>query len=54
VNISEVRGKLFDVGGTPLIITWHPAYLLRNQHDKARAWEDLVFARQQMRRLIGQ
>jgi uracil-DNA glycosylase len=30
--------------GTPLIVTYHPAYLLRNLTDKSKAWEDLCFA----------
>ena len=30
--------------GVPLVVTYHPAYLLRNQPDKARAWEDLCLA----------
>jgi uracil-DNA glycosylase len=29
----------------PLIVTYHPAYLLRNLPDKAKAWEDLLLAR---------
>ncbi|HTJ96210.1 MAG TPA: uracil-DNA glycosylase [Rhodocyclaceae bacterium] len=45
VKIGEARGKLFDYKGIPLIVTYHPAYLLRNLHDKAKAWEDLCFAR---------
>jgi len=28
----------------PLIVTYHPAYLLRNMDDKARAWDDLCLA----------
>ena len=31
--------------GIPLVVTYHPAYLLRNLPDKAKAWEDLVLAR---------
>ena len=34
--------------GVPLIVTYHPAYLLRNLPDKAKAWADLVFARKTM------
>jgi DNA polymerase len=37
--------------GTPLIVTYHPAYLLRNLTDKAKAWEDLCFAVNTMQRL---
>jgi DNA polymerase len=33
------------VHGVPLVVTYHPAYLLRNLPDKAKAWADLVFAR---------
>jgi DNA polymerase len=35
----------------PLIVTYHPAYLLRTLEDKAKAWEDLVFARKTMQDL---
>jgi uracil-DNA glycosylase len=35
----------------PLVVTYHPAYLLRNLPDKAKAWEDLVFARKSMQDL---
>lgn len=48
VRIGAARGKLFDHRGIPVIVTYHPAYLLRNPQDKARAWEDLCFARQLM------
>ena len=30
--------------GVPLIVTYHPAYLLRTLPDKAKAWQDLLFA----------
>ncbi len=48
VKIADVRGKLFDHRGTPLIVTYHPAYLLRNLTEKAKSWEDLCFARRTM------
>ena len=35
----------------PLIVTYHPAYLLRSLPDKAKAWEDLCFAVDTMRGL---
>lgn len=47
-SIVSLRGRLHDYHGTPLIVTYHPAYLLRNPTDKARAWEDLCFARASM------
>ena len=51
VKIGAARGQLFAYRGVPLIVTYHPAYLLRNLPDKAKAWEDLVFARRTMREL---
>lgn len=51
IKISAARGKLFAYGDVPVIVTYHPAYLLRNQPDKAKAWEDLCFARTTMARL---
>ena len=48
VKIGEVRGRLLDYQGIPLIITYHPAYLLRNLPEKAKSWEDLCFARRTM------
>ena len=48
VKIAAARGKLHDYRGIPVIVTYHPAYLLRNLPDKARAWEDLCFMRQTM------
>ncbi len=47
LSISAARGKRFDYEGTPVVVTYHPAYLLRNPQDKAKAWEDLCFARRQ-------
>ena len=45
IKIAAARGRLFDRKGVPVVVTYHPAYLLRNPQDKARAWEDLCFAR---------
>ena len=44
-TIASLRGKVHQYHGVPLIVTYHPAYLLRNLPDKAKAWADLVFAR---------
>ena len=49
VRIGAARGTLHDYRGIPLIVTYHPAYLLRTLQDKARAWEDLCFMRQVMK-----
>lgn len=43
-SISSLRGQVHQYHGIPLIVTYHPAYLLRNLADKARAWEDLCLA----------
>lgn len=48
-SIASLRGKLHRVNGIPLIVTYHPAYLLRNLPDKAKAWEDLCLAVRTMR-----
>jgi uracil-DNA glycosylase len=45
--LARLRGKLHHFGpaGTPLVVTYHPAYLLRTPADKRKAWDDLKFAR---------
>ena len=43
-SIASLRGSVHDCSGVPLIVTYHPAYLLRTLSDKAKAWEDLCFA----------
>ena len=50
-SIASLRGRVFRYEGVPLIVTYHPAYLLRTLPDKAKAWEDLVFARKTMQSL---
>jgi uracil-DNA glycosylase family 4 len=50
-SIGGLRGRLHQFQGAPLIVTYHPAYLLRNLVDKAKAWEDLCFAADTMARL---
>ena len=52
-SIASLRGKLHSYQGVPVIVTYHPAYLLRNLPDKAKAWEDLVFAMETMAKLKG-
>jgi len=45
--LGRLRGRVHHLGarGTPLVVTYHPAYLLRMPGDKRKAWEDLKFAR---------
>ncbi|MCA1979496.1 MAG: uracil-DNA glycosylase [Thiobacillus sp.] len=47
--IGRLRGRVHRFRDVPLVVTYHPAYLLRNLPDKARAWEDLCLARRTMR-----
>ena len=47
-SIASLRGRVHRYAGVPLIVTYHPAYLLRTLEDKAKAWEDLVFAKKIM------
>ena len=42
--VGRLRGRVHHYQGAPLIVTYHPAYLLRNPADKARAWDDLCLA----------
>lgn len=50
-TIGRLRGRVHRFQNVPLVVTYHPAYLLRNLPDKARAWEDLCLARRTMRQL---
>jgi uracil-DNA glycosylase family 4 len=43
-TLASLRGKLHDYRGIPLIVTYHPAYLLRSPSEKAKAWQDLCLA----------
>lgn len=47
-SIGSLRGRLHRYRGVPLIVSYHPAYLLRSLPEKAKAWEDLCFARRTM------
>lgn len=46
-QIGKLRGRLHALPGTslPLVVTYHPAYLLRNPAHKGRVWQDLLMAR---------
>ena len=43
--IGKLRGRVHRYEGIPVVVTYHPAYLLRNLPDKAKAWEDLCLAK---------
>lgn len=51
--IGKLRGRLHSYGerATPLVVTYHPAYLLRSPVEKRRAWADLRFLRHELQRL---
>jgi uracil-DNA glycosylase family 4 len=44
--VGRLRGQVHRYQGVPLVVTYHPAYLLRNPEDKGRAWDDLCLARE--------
>ena len=46
--VGKLRGQVHRWHGVPLVVTYHPAYLLRQPADKARAWDDLCLAREVM------
>jgi DNA polymerase len=48
ISLSRLRQKVhaFGAARVPLVVTYHPAYLLRTPADKRKAWEDLKFARE--------
>lgn len=56
-SLAGLRGKSLAYRDgeheIPVLVTYHPAYLLRNLPDKAKAWEDLCRARALMRKLQG-
>ena len=47
--IGKLRGRRHDYLGVPVVVTYHPAYLLRSLPDKAKAWADLCLAQELVR-----
>ena len=43
--VGRMRGRAYDLDGTPLVVTYHPAYLLRSPSQKQKSWSDLCLAR---------
>lgn len=43
-TIGRLRGQVHSLGGTPVVVTYHPAYLLRSPGEKRKAWTDLQLA----------
>ena len=48
-SASRLRGRTLDYLGVPVIVTWHPAYLLRDPSHKRETWEDI----KRVNRLLG-
>jgi DNA polymerase len=42
--VGKLRGRVHDLDGVPLVVTYHPAYLLRSPGEKRRSWDDLKLA----------
>jgi len=51
--ISKLRGKIHALNDTPVVVVYHPAYLLRSMLDKRKAWADLKLALQTVKNIIG-
>ena len=43
--VGRMRGRPHEFGGVPLVVTYHPAYLLRSPSQKGKAWHDLCLAK---------
>jgi DNA polymerase len=43
-TVGRMRGRAHDFGGIPLVVTYHPAYLLRSPSQKHKSWSDLCLA----------
>jgi len=54
--MRELRGRWHTYNGIPLMITYHPAYLLRNQapSEKRKVWEDMLQVLEQLERPISE
>ena len=48
VPLARLRGQRLSYHGIPLVVTYHPAYLLRSPGEKRKAWDDLMLAKNMM------
>jgi uracil-DNA glycosylase family 4 len=55
-TMRDLRGRWHSYEGTPLMITYHPAYLLRNQapSEKRKVWEDMLLVLERLERPISE
>jgi len=51
--IGKLRGKIHALNDTPVVVVYHPAYLLRSLLDKRKAWADLKLAMQTVKNIKG-
>lgn len=42
--VGQMRGRRHELHGIPLVVTYHPAYLLRSPSQKSKSWSDLCLA----------
>ncbi|HEX3437849.1 MAG TPA: uracil-DNA glycosylase [Pseudacidobacterium sp.] len=47
-SLSSLRGRIHEARGSRLIITYHPAFLLRDPRQKKEAWKDLQIAMKEL------
>ena len=54
--MRELRGRWDSFNGTPLMVTYHPAYLLRNQSpsEKRKVWEDMMLVLERLEKPISE
>lgn len=48
-SVTRLRGRTLEAHGVPVVVTWHPAYLLRNPAAKVETWEDI----KRVNRMLG-
>jgi DNA polymerase len=44
IPLGKLRGQVHRLGATPVVVTYHPAYVLRNLPEKAKLWADACLA----------
>ncbi|MBL8522646.1 MAG: uracil-DNA glycosylase [Betaproteobacteria bacterium] len=44
-SMASLRGKTYEYRGIPVVVTYHPSYMLRTPTEKLKSWEDLMFAK---------
>ena len=52
-SMASMRGSMHRYRDIPVVATYHPAYLLRSLPEKLKGWEDMLFARHEMARLMA-